>query len=149
MNKLKRVLLFATFLCLISIASHVIADANNKLTYFGTNNFKITNDQAAKQYQLGLFVYNLDALHNLEASIRENLPEDPDEAIRIGTERMNALDESVTEGILIGSVLLLKWDIKKLPAFVFGDGKFVVYGVTDTNAAIKYFLNSRSTSTEY
>ncbi len=139
--------LFA-MIALILAGTASYADTNNQLTYFGTNQYQLTQEAIATEYNLLLTNYNLDAQRNLEAMISSGLPEDRDEAQRIATKRMESIDEAVTTKILYGTALLFKWDIKKLPAFVFGDGNYVIYGVTDTKTAIDMFLKSRK-PTEY
>ncbi len=139
--------LFA-MIALIFAGTSSYADSNNQLTYFGTNQYQLTQESVATEYNLLLTNYNLDAQRNLEAMISSGLPEDRDEAQRIATKRMESIDEAVTTKILYGTALLFKWDIKKLPAFVFGDGNYVIYGVADTKTAIDMFLKSRK-PTEY
>ena len=56
---------------------------------------------------------------------------------------MGNMDKTRAMRLFKGVALLVEWDIKKLPAFVFGEGQYVIYGVTDTNTAIKRFINSR------
>ena len=129
----------------LAVSTSLMADTRNQLTYLGTNQFEAINTDIASQYELTISTYNLDALRNLENEIGKYLPEDPVEAQRIAEQRLNSMDESVTTKILYGSSLVIKWDIKKLPAFVFGDGQYVIYGVTDTSIAIKRFLNSSLT----
>jgi hypothetical protein len=43
-----------------------------------------------------------------------------------------------------GIALTLMWDLKKVPAIVFGDGDQVIYGVTDLNVALKRYDFYRS-----
>lgn len=124
------------------------ADTANQLTFFGTNAYQLTKEVVASEFNLNLTSYNLDAQRNLEAMIGAGLPEDREEAQKIATKRMESIDEAITTKILYGTALLFKWDIKKLPAFVFGDGKYVIYGITNTKSAIYIFLKSRK-STEY
>ena len=138
---------------LVMIASILVgttsyAGTNSQLTFFGTNQHQLTQESVATEFNLLLTNYNLDAQRNLETMIGAGLPEDREEAQRIATKRMESIDESVTTKILYGTALLFKWDIKKLPAFVFGDGNYVIYGITNTKTAINMFLNSRR-PTEY
>jgi len=137
-----RISICALAMSFLAVSFGLMADTHNSLTYLGTNQFEATNTDVASQYDLTIATYNLDGLHNLENQISANLPENPDEAQRMAEQRLNSIDESVTTKILYGSSLVIKWDIKKLPAFVFGDGQYVIYGVTDTNIAIKRFINS-------
>jgi len=136
------------FVCLLAINTLSLADTQNQLTFFGTNEYQATQEAVAPDYALFLTNYNLDAQRNLEAMIGSGLPKNPEEAQKIATQRMASVDDAVTTKILYGTALLFKWDIKKIPAFVFGDGEYVVYGITNTKRAIELFLNSRK-SMEY
>ena len=119
------------------------SEAFTKLTYLGTNQKMILHPEAATEYQFEIEVFNLDELSNIEAEITHNLPQDPVKAEQLANERMGSLDKTKAMKLFKGVALLIEWDVKKLPAFVFGDGKYVIYGVTDTAIAIKRFVNSR------
>jgi len=119
------------------------SEAITKLTYLGTNQKTILNPDAVKDHQFELAVFNLDELKNIESEVTKNLPDDPVEAERLANERMGNLDKTRAMGLFKGVALLIEWDIKKLPAFVFDEGQYVIYGVTDTTTAIKRFINSR------
>ena len=118
-------------------------EAVTKLTFLGTNQKTILNPGVAREYQFEIEVFNLDELSNIEAEVTNNLPKDPVEAERIADERMGSLDKTKAMRLFKGVVLLIEWDIKKLPAFVFGEGQYVIYGVTNTATAINRFVNSR------
>ena len=119
------------------------SEAITKLTFLGTNQKTILNPDAVKDHQFELAVFNLDELKNIESEVTKNLPDDPVEAERLANERMGSLDKTRAMGLFKGVALLIEWDIKKLPAFVFGEGQYVIYGLTDTTTAIKRFINSR------
>jgi integrating conjugative element protein (TIGR03757 family) len=118
-------------------------EAITKITYLGTNQKTILNPEAAKEQKFEIEVFNLDELSNIEAEVTKNLPKDPVEAERIADERMGSLDKTKAMRLFKGVALLIEWDIKKLPAFVFDDGQYVIYGVTDTATAINRYVNSR------
>jgi integrating conjugative element protein (TIGR03757 family) len=132
------VLLFIQFLPLVSANETV-----SKMTFLGTNHKSILHSEVAAEYQFNIEVFNLDELSNLEAEVAKDLPKDPVEAERVANERMGSLDKEKAMRLFKGVALLIQWDIKKLPAFVFGDGEYVIYGVTDTATAIKRYVNSR------
>ncbi len=119
------------------------SEALPKMTFLGTNQRSILHSEVAAEYQFNIEVFNLDELSNLEAEVTKDLPEDPVEAERVANERMGSLDKEKAMRLFKGVALLIQWDIKKLPAFVFGEGEYVVYGVTDTATAIKRYVNSR------
>ncbi len=114
--------------------------------YFGTNKYKLAVKQASIEN------YNLDELNNLEDVLTKKitagspLPKDPEAMDRVANERMEKLDLVHTMHInkrlfhiVQGVARLVRWDIKKLPAFVFDNGQYVVYGVTDPHKAISKY----------
>ncbi len=116
------------------------------LTFLGSNQFTLLNADATaiaegNGYQLSVF--NLDAITNLEKTISKDLPSDLAQAEAIANERLADLGQSEMMDFVKGPALLMRWDVKKIPAFVFGDGEYVIYGVTDLNIAIQRFINSR------
>lgn len=128
----------------VSAIAETAGNNNQRLTYLGTNQYPIKNAEMAREYGFLLSQHNLDALNNLEAEITKGLPLDNlAEAQRIANERFNQLSEEQGVELLRGPARLVQWDIKKLPAFVFGDGQYVIYGVTDTDAALRRYRNSR------
>ena len=119
------------------------SEALTKLTYLGTNQKTILHPEAATEYQFEIEVFNLDELSNIEAEITHDLPQDPVKAEQLANERMGSLDKTKAMKLFKGVAILIEWDIKKLPAFVFGEGNYVIYGVTDTATAIKRYIHSR------
>ncbi len=116
------------------------------LTFLGSNQSTLINADAsaiAEGYGYQLTAFNLDALTNLEKSISKDLPKDLAQAEALANERLGGLDQSEMMNFVKGPALLMRWDIKKLPAFVFGDGEYVIYGLTDINVALQRFTNSR------
>jgi integrating conjugative element protein (TIGR03757 family) len=137
-------LVFIISLLLIhSLPITYASEAVTKLTFLGTNQKTILNPEVAREYQFEIEVFNLDELSDIEAEISNNLPKDPVEAERIADERMGSLDKTKAMRLFKGVALLIEWDIKKLPAFIFGEGQYVIYGVTNTATAINRFVNSR------
>jgi len=137
MNKLILILMAAL------TAMPVFADESILITYLGTNDYVMSNSYAVEQSAYQFESYNLDDLSNLENEITKELPADREEAQRIANKRMELINESNSIQIFKGVARLIQWDIKKLPAFVFGDGEYVIYGVSDADIAIKRFVNSR------
>ena len=119
------------------------SEAVTKLTFLGTNQKTILNPEVATEYQFEIEVFNLDELSNIETEVTKNLPNNPVEAERLANERMGSLNKTRAMKLFKGVALLIEWDIKKLPAFVFGEGQYVIYGVTNTATAINRFVNSR------
>ena len=132
-----------TLIFIQSLSITNASDAFTKMTYLGTNQKTILHPEAATEYQFEIEVFNLDELSNIEAEITHNLPLDPVKAEQLANERMGSLDKTKAMKLFKGVALLIEWDIKKLPVFVFGEGNYVIYGVTDTSIAIKRFVNSR------
>jgi integrating conjugative element protein (TIGR03757 family) len=143
MNILFGILLMLANSLTVTVVYAEESPGKTKITYLGTNDKKVKHPDVATEYQFELEVFNLDDLSNLEAEIVKGLPKDPAEAERIANERMKGLDNKKAMHLYKGVALLIQWDIKKLPAFVFEDGRYVIYGVTDTASAIKRYVNSR------
>jgi integrating conjugative element protein (TIGR03757 family) len=122
------------------------AEPTLAVTYIGTNNHSIVNAEAVEDYDIKLTVFNIDAHRNLEKQLSENLPSDITEAERIANERLAALDAHLVQDAFKGIALSLHWDLKTVPAIVFGDGEQVIYGVTDMNVALKryHYFNTRT-----
>lgn len=133
-------------LILISFSACVMAGPSTKTIYFlGTNDFKVVNDSYAGTAGYELKQYNMDGHLNLEQHLSEGLPQDDIElAEKIANERLENMDWSILQKAFQGLALASAWDVRKLPAFVFADGKFVIYGVTDTQEAIKRWEQYRS-----
>ncbi len=139
---MKQVMITALLL-LQSLSVTNASEAFTKVTYLGTNQKTIINPNTALEMNFDLEVYNLDELDNIEAEVTKNLPENPVEAERLANERMGNLDQAKAIRMFKSVALLIEWDIKKLPAFVFGEGEYVIYGVNETAIAIKRYMNSR------
>ena len=113
------------------------------VTYFGNNAYPIRHPEVAAEYQADLTHYNLDAIHNLEQSLAEGLPTDPEAAEAEANARLDQLDPDLTNRMFDGLAYSLQWQVRKIPAFVFGDGEYVIYGVTDTATALRHYFRSR------
>ena len=136
-----KLLLILIFILTQSLANALANEALTRITYLGTNHYQISHAENVSDYQIEIF--NLDELNNLEKEITSNLPSDPIQAERLANARMQDLDNEKAMRMFKSVALLIEWDVKKLPAFVFGDGEYVIYGVTDTAIAIQRFVNSR------
>lgn len=140
---------------LFSVTSSVFANQpTSKMYYLGTNAYPIENKSNAHSYGYVLNEYNMDGHLNLEKELSEGLPQkDIELAEKIANERLEKLDWSKLQTAFQGLALAAAWDIKKLPAFVFAEGEFVIYGVTDVNEAInrweQYSQRDRYRSTRY
>ncbi len=132
-------------ICVLHYSSPAISEAL-QITYFCNNNYPIAHSESAAEYGMKIAVYNLDAHANLEAALRSGLPADRQEAAAIAEQRLTNLDEAETMRMFQGVAMSIGWQVKKVPAFVFGDGRYVIYGVTDTAAAIRIFRNRRDFS---
>lgn len=112
------------------------------IIYIGTNAYAPKNIDAAQDREFTISTYNLDTQRNLEKQLSEGLPTDPsqiEEAERIAGERFEALPIADLQAIFRPVILVAKWDIRKVPAFVFGDGGAVIYGLTDVDAALDHW----------
>jgi len=119
----------------------IIAETNNgqsTVYYIGTNDLKATNERYARNVGIKLIELNLDGHRNLEKIISDGLPlDDFETAERIANERLEKLDPMIVRESFQGIALTVQWGIQKTPAFVFNEGQYVIYGVTDVEQALK------------
>lgn len=120
-----------------------IAGESLSVTFLGTNQHKVAGTDEMPS-DIDFATYNLDAKRNLEFELGKDLPLDDEvKAQRIATARLDAMGQAPIMRSMQSISLMIRWDIKKLPAVVFGDGKYVIYGITDMPTALKIFRNSR------
>ena len=122
------------------------------IVYIGTNEYPVENADAAARAGVTLATYNLDARRNLEQMMMAGLPTSPDESNldidalqAIVEQRFNALSQDDLKSIFQPVMLVQRWDIRKAPAFVFGNGQAVVYGLTDAEAMLEYWHEWQNT----
>ncbi len=129
---------FIIFVLLVFTSSISMAGSSMTVVYFlGTNQYPLTNAASAAKQGFELKQFNMDGHLNLEKKLSEGLPQnDLEQAEKIANERLEKMDWSMLQTAFQGLALASAWDIKKLPAFVFAEGKFVVYGVTSAKEAI-------------
>ena len=129
-----------------AVAGENTSMLNTPVLYFlTTNQYPIKNDADAQRNGFELRVYNLDAHLNMEKKISACLPQNNiKEAERIANERLEKLDWKELQSAFQGMALASDWDIRKAPAFVFNEGQYVVYGVTDVGEALKRWLDYQS-----
>jgi integrating conjugative element protein (TIGR03757 family) len=122
----------------------VLAAGPVAVTYIGSNKHPLVNAEAVDYYDVTLSVYNIDGHRNLEEQLSGGLPQNYAEAEKIANERLMAMDGKAVQDAFRGVALTLLWDLKRVPAIVFGDGELVIYGVTDLNEALKRYSFFRS-----
>jgi integrating conjugative element protein (TIGR03757 family) len=93
--------------------------------------FKVTSAGAAT-------VYDLSAPRRLAADLGRGLPRDPAAAEAIARARIADAAGSL-RAAYEGPTRALRYGLAKLPAVVFGEGRAVVYGVTDVAEAIRWY----------
>lgn len=106
------------------------------VVYIGTNDYPVKKAEAATTAGISMVAYNLDAHRNLENHLTENLPSDMATAMALAEARFDALPQEDVKSIFQAVALTARWDIRKAPAFVFGNGEAVIYGLTDTAEAL-------------
>lgn len=141
------ILLNVFFIFFVQSSLSLAAKNDLHVTYFETNEFPLdifkTNDiQALTNERLIIKKINLDSLKNMEKAMSQDLPDTEKAAEKIVLERIDSLTEEdhrqMSESIK-GHFMLVKWKIKKLPAFVFNDGSSVIYGLTNLNEALNIY----------
>ena len=136
--------LFALMVCLAMVS---LAQADEpaaphdlpRIVYIGTNDSPVENPSAASRAAFDLSTYNLDAQRNLENHLAADLPSDMTAAEALVQQRFDDLSTEEVRAIFQAVVLVSQWDIRKVPAFVFGDGEAVIYGLTDVGDALDHW----------
>ncbi len=132
------------FILLVLINTVTMAGSSMPVVYFlGTNQSTLTNAEYAKTQGFEIKQYNMDGHLNLEKELSRGLPQDFNEAERVANERLEQMDLSKIKAAFQGLAVASAWNIKKFPAFVFSEGKFAIYGVTDVREAINRWNNYR------
>lgn len=96
-----------------------------------------TDKQQVNQYQKDGYSFNylnVDGLQKSIFAINRALPKNQAQASKIAAQMVKRQKKNMESGMR-GISLISKWDIKKLPAIVFGNGEAVYYGL-DMDAAI-------------
>lgn len=86
-------------------------------------------------------VYKVDRIDRLQQVLSEGLPSDPETAKQAVLHRFQSIDTQISselENAAKGLVQAMQYGIDRYPAIVF-DGKVVVYGVTDIQAATRIY----------
>lgn len=109
------------------------------VTYFGNNQYPPQNvDWLKSQAGVTLLLINLDDHRNLEKELAAGLsPSDPTRTTAIAQERVKVIPPSRLEALFTGPMKAREWQVMRVPAVVFGEGRSVVYGVRDLQEAIE------------
>lgn len=86
-------------------------------------------------------VYRLDRIDELQEELSHQLPVDPEKAKQLALRRFQRMDTQhihELENAAKGLMQALQYGINRYPAIVF-DGQAVVYGVTDIDAAARFY----------
>mgnify|MGYP002713040636 CR=1 FL=1 len=130
--------LIALLMTILMSSAAVAAPKPPVIYYLGTNQYPVSNIASTGHAGFEIKEFNMDGHLNLEETLSEGLPQDNIElAEKIANERLEKLDWSILQTAFQGLALAASWDIRKLPAFVFAEGQFVIYGVTDAEEAIQ------------
>jgi len=85
--------------------------------------------------------YAIDGIYQLELSLSQDLPADPETAKLLALNRIEHLGEDAMRRLqqsATGLAKALQYDIDRYPAIVF-DGVTVAYGVTDIHTALRHY----------
>lgn len=91
-------------------------------------------------------VYVIDRIHQLQQELSADLPTNPKTAKQMALQRFQQMDGTLSselENASTGLVKALQYGIDRYPAIVF-DGAAVVYGVSDINAAARFYRHWRA-----
>ncbi len=152
MSKLITLALIILSLGFISLAPvSALADtltAKQKVYFIGTNNHTLINAHSAEEFGAVIENTNLDGHKNLEQFLSMDLPQDMEAAQLEANRRLETMDAQEIQNAFNGMAIAMRFDIKKAPAFVFDEGRAVIYGLTDAREALKRwaYYKSRSNS---
>ena len=91
-------------------------------------------------------VYLIDRISRLQKTLSEDLPSDPQLAKQSVMHRVQNMDQSFSremENAASGLFKAMNYGIDRYPAIVF-DGRAVVYGITDIQAATQWYRQWQS-----
>ncbi|MGE0116228.1 MAG: DUF1525 domain-containing protein [Steroidobacteraceae bacterium] len=109
------------------------------VTFFGNNNYQPQHvDWLKAQPGVNVVLFNLDDHRNMEKELAAGLsPGDPARSTAIAQERVKAIPPTRLEALFTGPMKAREWQVQRVPAVVFGEGRSVVYGVTDMRMALE------------
>ena len=119
--------------CLIALAASASA-REVSMEVFTVSSYPIVNARGAP-------VHDLDSVARLELELSENLPGNPAQAHALVGQRMAALGPQLQQRAhqaAAGLARAAHLRVERVPAIVF-DGQWVVYGVTDVDAARRIY----------
>lgn len=130
-------LFFAIFYCCAAFPAHAnqVSDVP-KMTVLIADGQRPTYVEAMRERGYSIDVHAIDTPAKIVKFINADLPRDEAAAIAQVRKRMQSIPPSTLQSIWHGPVLRVRWDLKQLPAIVFGDGDAVIYGVLDMRRAI-------------
>ena len=111
-------------LTIISMAMTLNVNAS-EITILHNNSMVITTSQKVKGHTTTIL--NADGLTNGTESIKSQLTKNEKESEKIAKSLIPKNKEEMEKGIR-ALAMIDTWDIKKLPAIVFDNGKYVYYG---------------------
>ena len=137
-------ILLNIYILLVSVLFNMAHASNDATIYFiGNNKLVSSNNESIDGYILKSF--NLDGQQNLEKQLVKGIdvktlsPEGMKAAELEANRRLEEMDRSLLQQAFMPLLLAAKFDIKKVPAFVFDEGDSVIYGVTNTIEAIQIY----------
>ena len=86
--------------------------------------------------------YHLDALNSLKQSLSQDLPSEPETAKALALKRIAKMEEALqadVENAVEGLSLATSYGLQQLPAIVFDNGQYVIYGVESLERAITIY----------
>jgi len=135
-------------LILAITSGNVVADATDGTTQvevFITTDLQIVDESALTTKELyqniDLQFYPLNGIQLIETELSKGLTGQPDQSKRLVLQRIQMLDDQTRTRMqrsAVGLARAMQYGIDRFPAIVF-DGKVVVYGVIDLNAALVHY----------
>ena len=104
-----------------------------------------TAERPTRGVSPGVVVYQVDGIARLEGELSEGLPAEAEAAKALALDRFGALEAAHAARLqqtAQGLVRAAEYGLDRVPAVVF-DGRAVVYGVTDLDAALRHYRRGR------
>lgn len=138
--------LVALFVCGAAQADQNRVGHPRLIEAFTTIELSATNEAAVNRLalhgQTEVHVYELDGIQHIDAHLSEGLQADPEQSKRVVLQRFQQLseeDRTRIQSAAMGLAKAMQYGVDRYPAIVF-DGQAVVYGVTDVQSALAYYL---------
>ena len=137
------------FFAQVGIASETIPDVPVRVEVFTTTDRQVVESVIGSKEpreNLRVTVYELNGIQLIETQLSKGLTGQSDQSKRLTLQRIQMLDDQTRTRMqrsAVGLTWAMQYGIDRFPAIVF-DGKVIVYGVIDLNAALVHYHTWRA-----